>query len=252
MDLDNFHQTNTPLIGRIIPSLVLPGHQQMAIDAMLLEGTLEKELPIPSLRFYRWEKPCLSIGRNQLKWPKRWNDLSAKGEITLVRRPTGGSAVLHGSGLTYALILPKAPKGKQKAYQLACEWLQKGFKAKGFPLQFGNEPIRNIGSNCFSTSSTADLIDKNGFKRIGNAQLWKKGSLLQHGEILLNPPQDLWEMVFHSSPPASATMEINTTDLEESLKDSLIKSWDETTWEEKPLTKKELDQAKESSSAYQI
>ena len=50
-------------------------------------------------------------------------------------------------------------------------------------------------ANCFSTSTYADLIDENGQKRIGSAQFWRKGRLLQHGEIILDPPKELWEEV---------------------------------------------------------
>ena len=56
-------------------------------------------------------------------------------------------------------------------------------------------------NNCFATSTLADLVDKDNNKHIGSAQYWKKGHLLQHGEILMEPSKKLWKKVFNTDPP---------------------------------------------------
>ncbi len=68
-------------------------------------------------------------------------------------------------------------------------------------LFFGNQPVNVSNSNCFSTSTLADLVDKDENKQIGSAQYWQKGHLLQHGEILMEPSKELWKKVFNTDPP---------------------------------------------------
>jgi lipoate-protein ligase A len=69
----------------------------------------------------------------------------------------------------------------------------------------GTIPPWAAGSNCFASSTAADLVDRAGVKRIGSAQCWQHGRLLQHGEILLDPPPTLWKAVFgEAAPPAGS------------------------------------------------
>ena len=175
--------------GRLIPNLTGDGPTQMAIDAMLLDQA--KQAPV--LRFYQWDGPWLSLGRHQRNMPQHWDQLAKEGCLRMVRRPSGGQAVLHAGGLTYALIWPSAPRRRKQAYREACQWLIDGFSQLGQPLQFGDDPAGVNGSNCFASSTAADLVDPAGVKRIGSAQCWQRGRLLQHGEILLDPPPALWQ-----------------------------------------------------------
>ena len=159
--------------GRLIPNRIADGPTQMAIDALLLAQATE----VPVLRFYRWDGPWLSLGRHQRHWPQHWEQLAREGRLRMVRRPSGGQAVLHAGGLTYALIWPSAPRRRKQAYREACQWLIDGFTQLGLPLQFGDDPALGSGNNCFASSTAADLVDRAGVKRIGSAQCWQHGRL---------------------------------------------------------------------------
>ena len=186
---------------RRLPSCTLPGTLQMAIDAWLLDRIMQGDRHGPLLRLYRWSRPTLSLGRHQREVPPHWLQLAAEGRLDLVRRPSGGSAVLHGGDLTYALIWPHPPRQRREAYHLSCLWLQEAFAAMGLPLEFGHAPCQPSQANCFATSTAADLVHSSGQKRIGSAQRWRGHALLQHGSIAIEPDAALWEAVFHTSVP---------------------------------------------------
>ncbi len=231
-----FH-SSMPAAGRLLPTQEADGHTQMALDAWLLRRS-----NAPALRFYRWDGPWLSLGRHQRQWPEHWNDLARSGRIGLVRRPSGGRAVLHAGGLTYALIWPDAPRRRQEAYRQACQWLIDCFKDLGLALHFGSDPAGAEANNCFATATVADLVDSSGVKRVGSAQRWQNGRLLQHGEILLDPPAELWEEVFEESAPSAAPAQINRLELDQQLRQGLIQSWSHCQWQMKPL---EADEAQD-------
>ena len=79
-------------------------------------------------------------------------------------------------------------------------------------------------SSCFATATAADLVSARGAKRIGSAQLWRSGCLLQHGSILLNPPSELWELVFGAPPPRLPSLPLEASDLEILLTDIALAS----------------------------
>ena len=199
---------------RWIPTLTLPGRWQMAIDGQLLDQARADPEAGAVLRLYRWSRPTLSLGFHQKVVPCHWQELASSGAFDLVRRPSGGRAVLHGGDLSYALIWPGAPTQRRQAYRWACEWLRQGFAAIGLPLDFGSEPATVQSGNCFASGTAADLIHPCGAKRIGSAQLWRGGCLLQHGSILLNPQADLWEHIFQEEPPQLPPLAIGSDDFE--------------------------------------
>ena len=184
-----------------INPLKLPGPEQMAIDLFLLEKSFIDKNFHMALRFYSWDGDWLSIGKNQTKLPPTWLELLKNKKLKIIRRPSGGNAVLHSRGLTYALVWRNPPKNKKKSYLKTAQWLTDGFKKAGVDLFLGNQPVNISNSNCFSTSTFADLVDKENNKHIGSAQYWKKGHLLQHGEILIEPSKQLWKKVFNTDPP---------------------------------------------------
>jgi lipoate-protein ligase A len=175
---------------RLIETESLAGFVNMAIDEALLDCHISDETP-PTLRFYKWEKPTVSIGRNQSL--EEINIEECKNlDIDITRRPTGGKAVLHENEFTYSFISGKKygmPERIFDSYIEISKALIDGFKnLKGnFYFGVGEEPTTKYIKNsfCFASSTVSDL-NYNGRKFVGSAQLRKSDSLLQHGSILIN------------------------------------------------------------------
>jgi lipoate-protein ligase A len=195
----------------------------MALDAWLLEEIVSGNRSGPLLRFYRWSEPTLSLGKHQHVLEERWLRLVREGRLALARRPSGGSAVLHGGDLTYALLWPDPPRQRREAYRLCCGWLREAFAALGHPLEFGAAPARADQPHCFASSTAADLVHRGGVKRIGSAQLWRGGSLLQHGSVLLEPDDALWRAVFGEPAPALPPLPLAGAELEAHLMASALR-----------------------------
>ena len=102
----------------------------MAIDEWLLKQHQSGYLP--TLRFYTWSPSAISLGYHQRKYPEDWQSLTWKGEeIDLVRRPTGGRAVLHYGDLTYAVVTSGLSGSRIEAYKKICEFLIQGWQNLG-------------------------------------------------------------------------------------------------------------------------
>tara|TARA_B100000941_G_C28232397_1_gene412215 strand:- start:64 stop:573 length:510 start_codon:yes stop_codon:yes gene_type:complete len=150
-----------------------------------------------------------------------------KGLIKIIKRPSGGGAVLHSGGITYAITFKK-PLYKRMSYQLINNWLCTTFSKLGLELKKGNIKKSFIQNNCFGSKYTTDLVDQNGYKRVGNAQYWKKGSFLQHGEILLDPPNELWFEIFGEKAPPKLTLECEREEIINELKHSFIMNYSDS------------------------
>jgi lipoate-protein ligase A len=195
----------------LLPSLELGGAWQMAIDAWMLEQRR------PLLRLYRWSRATLSLGRHQRSLAPAWLELARTGRIDLVRRPSGGRAVLHGGDLTYALVWPDAAGSRVQVYHQACGWLREAFAALGQPLRFGRQAAGEQPASCFALNTAADLVHADGAKRIGSAQHWRNGCLLQHGSIQLEPPAALWRELFGLEAPRLPALPVGREALVEIL-----------------------------------
>ena len=207
----------------VISTLKLSGVDQMALDLHFLDLTISNPEIIFTLRFYHWKGDWLSIGYHQKNIPHRWEKLVNDGAIKIVRRPSGGGAVLHSKGITYALTFKK-PSYKSFSYEIVNDWLIKSFKELGVNLQNGNLKKSTIKDNCFSTSYISDLVDEDGFKRVGSAQYRKKGTFLQHGEIQINPSRDLWFELFEEDPPPKINLKLSNNEVIEHLKNSFLQN----------------------------
>ncbi|MCT7986524.1 lipoate--protein ligase family protein [Laspinema sp. A4] len=192
-------------LWRLIPPMQVSGSMQMAIDLWLLEQYVSGNHP-PVLRFYTWDPVAISLGYHQRRWPQRWENLSWQGmPIELVRRPTGGRAVLHHGDLTYMVVMSDLDAGEGTGakrspipgYEAICEFLIAGWRSLGVELQYGRagRGYRQT-ANCFATATGADLVLPSGEKFIGSAQLRRNGAVLQQGSMQLNPSPELFSEVF--------------------------------------------------------
>ncbi|MEB1806565.1 MAG: lipoate--protein ligase family protein [Bacillaceae bacterium] len=172
----------------------------MALDEALLNWHSEGVIP-PTIRFYGWNPPTLSIGYFQ-KVEKEINmDAVKKYGLGFVRRPTGGRGVLHDKELTYSVIVseahPEMPKTVTEAYRVISQGLLEGFKELGLDTYFAipksqqeKDALKNPRSAvCFDAPSWYELVVE-GRKVAGSAQTRQKGVILQHGSIILDLDED--------------------------------------------------------------
>ena len=235
------HNITPRVTGRLIPYLSAPGDAQMKIDAWLLQEYVAGRMP-PTLRFYDWSPVAISLGYHQRRYPVAWENLSWQGQpVELVRRPTGGRAVLHQGGLTYSIIT--SGQGKRLAiYQRLCEFLIEGWRRLGLDLSYGHQGKEyRHQPDCFATATGADLVLANGYKLIGSAQLIRDGAVLQHGSMRLQPDTELFELVFGTKAP---TMPPSLGEYERSLIISILVQaatdcWG-ISWQLEPLTAAEM------------
>ncbi|MBW4450957.1 MAG: lipoate--protein ligase family protein [Spirirestis rafaelensis WJT71-NPBG6] len=183
-------------VWRLIPLLSAPGQVQMAIDCWLLEQHLSGHPP--SLRFYSWSPPAISLGYHQRQYPAYWQDVVWQGhKVDLVRRPTGGRAVLHQGDLTYAVVTSGLNGSRVQMYEKICQFLIQGWRSLGVELHYGTAGRGYIHNpNCFGTATSADLVTVDNCKLIGSAQLRRGSAILQHGSIRLQPNAELFATVF--------------------------------------------------------
>ncbi len=201
----------------------LPGFDQMALDLNSLDQTISNPEIIFTLRFYYWSGDWLSIGHHQKDIPPHWEKLLFNKEIKIVRRPSGGGAVLHSGGITYALTF-KRTYYEILSYEIVNKWLIKSFRELGLKLQNGKLRKSPIKTNCFGTSLISDLIDQDGFKRIGSAQYRKKGAFLQHGEIQTNPSKELWYKLFNEEAPPKVNLNLTNNEIVNHLRNTFLEN----------------------------
>ena len=167
------------------------GSWNMAVDESILEHTQAgRNDSIPTLRLYAWEPACLSLGHAQ---PFSDVDLMRLNERgwEVVRRPTGGRAILHTDELTYSVLAPTTEPTVAgtvlESYNRLAQALLLTVKNLGLPVEMkegktdGNSTPNPI---CFEVPSTYE-ITVDGKKLIGSAQARKKEGVLQHGSLPL-------------------------------------------------------------------
>ena len=170
------------------------GKENMQIDSDILDKAIESESLEPKFRLYAWSPRCISLGRNQ-------NEEFLNGiEEDVVRRLTGGRALLHDDEITYSYVTPISiiPDGEtiSASYKYISQILINFFKTLGVELDFGeNKKVSTKFDYCMLISTGADVCYK-GRKIIGSAQYRKQGYILQHGSILFNYNKQLLEKLF--------------------------------------------------------
>ena len=183
---------------KIIPYSVNSGLENMKTDSDLLDYAIDQKLEYPILRFYGWKPACVSLGRNQSDDFLNKDLLKSKG-IDVVRRLTGGRALLHADEITYSYVCPasilKDGESIVASYKEICTFLIDKFKILGIELDFGSKRVSTKFDYCMMVSTGADLCYK-GKKLIGSAQCRKHGYILQHGSIMYDYNQELLREIF--------------------------------------------------------
>jgi lipoyl(octanoyl) transferase len=204
----------------------LTGAENMAIDAALTDGVRRGAPPV--LRFYLWRPACLSFGRNQPARDVYDPAAAAAAGVDIVRRPTGGLAVLHDAEVTYAVIAPVTAIGRPRAAYvrintvLADALRRLGVHGAGVAGEAAARMDSNAAGSttedaaarmdadaaprmaddpaargdravaapppCFHRPAPGEIV-VDGAKLVGSAQRVEHGVILQHGSILLDGSQ---------------------------------------------------------------
>jgi lipoate-protein ligase A len=178
---------------RLIIDRDLVGTLNMARDMAMLEAVAEGASP-PTLRLYGWDPPCLTLGRHQGVEAADL-DFCRRQSIDVVRRPTGGRALLHHLELTYAVVAPLGkgplPRGLQDAYRSICGALVQAMRALGVEAELtgGDINLQLPGPRstvpCFEAPADGEVV-VGGRKLIGSAMRAHGPAILQHGAILMD------------------------------------------------------------------
>lgn len=162
----------------------------MAVDEAVFRVSIRNKA-LPTLRFYGWKIPALSIGYFQDFAKEVDNEACRRFGIDTIRRPTGGKAVLHEQELTYAVIAgadsPLFPPDILKTFCVISGCIAEGLMELGIKTEMKSgeraspeEPLRSF---CFSAPSRYELL-AGGRKICGAAQMRSHGFFLQHGALL--------------------------------------------------------------------
>jgi lipoate-protein ligase A len=169
---------------RLIPLEVKNGYWNMALDEAILKTVIKKKSP-NTIRFYKWKPSTVSIGRNQSLSDEVDVRIAKQRKFHIVRRITGGGAVFHDEfrEITYSIVCPLKFLEDLKANKVIeqFEIIETGII----------EGLKNYGLKPDKGIIHCPAIFLDGKKFSGNAQVRKKGHLLQHGTILLDIDPDL-------------------------------------------------------------
>jgi lipoate-protein ligase A len=179
-----------PVPWRLLITPPARGSWNMAVDEAILEAATQGVVP-PTLRLFSWQPACLSLGYAQSVADVDKLRLAQRG-WDLVRRPTGGKAILHTDELTYSVTGPQTePRlagSVLESYRRISTALLNALHMLGIPAESQAEVVHNEsepkGPVCFELPSNYE-ITVDGKKLIGSAQARRHEGVLQHGTLPL-------------------------------------------------------------------
>lgn len=179
---------------KLIKYSVNTGLINMQSDEELLNSSIKNNIKEPIFRLYGWYPKCVSLGKNQ-------KEFSLDNNISVVKRLTGGRALLHDNEITYSCVFPieAIPKGESviNSYKYISQIFINFFKIYDLDFNFGTEKAINTNHEyCMLLATGADVCYQNK-KIIGSAQCRKQGYILQHGSILYNYDKEYLEQLFN-------------------------------------------------------
>ncbi len=176
-------------IWRLIITPPARGAWNMAVDESILEHIGHGE-SLPTLRLYSWQPPCLSLGHAQPFADVDVHRLEERG-WDVVRRPTGGRAILHTDELTYSVIAPtdepRVAGSILESYNRLAGALMRAVKSLGLPVEIKEDSGAHRETPnpvCFEVPAAYE-ITVHAKKLIGSAQARRKEGVLQHGSLPL-------------------------------------------------------------------
>jgi lipoate-protein ligase A len=210
---------------RLLRHAPAPGAWNMAVDEVLLDAVATAQVP-PTLRFYGWEPPALSLGRFQDSGEGIDLSLCRTNGWSVVRRPTGGRAVLHDREITFSIVVPLelvAHVGVLPSYCLFAKAMTTALTEVGVDPSLdvtaedrsggacGLRDSARLGTvrtaSCFASTLAPDS-QIGGRKLVGAAQVRRGGALLQHGSILLSVDRERLTDLFGTVGPVVALAEL--------------------------------------------
>jgi len=162
----------------------------MAVDEALFRMFCA-ERSNPAVRFYTWTVPSISLGRFQKPEGSVDAEFCLQRGIPIVRRPTGGRAVLHGTDLTFSIVKRNDGCSVAESYQRLSQAVTEALTAIGVPVQTFRDgsdraAMRSV-SNCFDLKAPFEVaID--GCKILGSAQVRNERATLQQNSLILEIP----------------------------------------------------------------
>lgn len=206
---------------RLLDSGPGPGPGNLALDDAILQCVKERRSP-PTLRFYSWATPTLSLGYAQE--PERDVDADTCRDlgVTVLRRASGGRAVLHDRELTYSVAVPSGSApfggGLEAAYCAVAAGLVAGLRLLGVdasPARGASRQARARGRHpgCFAVAARHEIAVGER-KLVGSAQRREEGAFLQHGSILIETHGDrLGRLLRAAGAPPPETEMVGLADL---------------------------------------
>jgi lipoate-protein ligase A len=168
----------------------MTGAANMALDEALMDRAASSDEWI--CRIYGWIEPTVSFGRNQAAARHYDRSRIDAAGLSVVRRPTGGRAILHHREITYAVAAPVSDAGGlHESYLLINQLLVAGLSRLGVAVAMADsrpQPMQPGPIPCFDHPSAGELT-ADGRKLVGSAQWRSERALLQHGSILLDDDQ---------------------------------------------------------------
>jgi lipoyl(octanoyl) transferase len=193
------------------PCQSFSGAVNMQLDHFLARQ-LGKLLDRPVLRFFTWDPHCISLGFHQTSSDIN-QELCFANSLDVVRRPTGGRAILHAEELTYSIIYPFDNLNIVDFYRLVHIPFITALQEWQIPAEFqpSQADFRSVYKTdraflCFATSAKYE-VEIQGKKLIGSAQRIYENSILQHGSILLGPAHEELVNLLNISPQQRTKMQ---------------------------------------------
>jgi lipoyl(octanoyl) transferase len=176
-----------------------PGAANMLRDLALLEACARGEIR-GAVRLYGFQPACLSLGRMQPPGDVD-TEACARDGVDVVRRPSGGRAVLHDQEVTYSVVCRSSDPVFGGRVLESCARIHNAVAAglallgvptqpRALPADIRRDARESAGvADCFARPAAHELLDVRGRKLVGSAQARRGGALLQHGSVLLDPPR---------------------------------------------------------------